>query len=205
MKPQRDRRTSRGFSSAATAAATWLGSQELAQVLRPHMAKARWAQIVGPQVDAVTEVQAVRGGILFVHVKNSVWAQELTMLREDIIRRLNLDLGGPVITSIQFNGSGFQKIEVQKQETSSPLPTEEEVRSIALPPEKLLKITQSIQNITDDALRERMSGTLQRIAQTAEWKRSHQWHPCARCEALMPPERLLCNLCRVGIGRYQSF
>ena len=81
------RRRILGLSSVSGAVDGFFSSQELMAALRPHFAKARWAEVVGPQVAAVTCVEAVRGGVLFVRVKNSVWANELTFLKDDMLRR----------------------------------------------------------------------------------------------------------------------
>ena len=106
MKQGEGPRHTKSLASAANAVSSWLGSQELAQALRPHMAKVQWEAVVGPQVAGVTQVEAVRDGVLFVRVKNSVWANELALLKDDMLRRLNLALGGRVITDIHFKGGG---------------------------------------------------------------------------------------------------
>ena len=101
-------------------------SQELAQALRPHLAKARWAEIVGPQVAGVTQVEAVRDGVLYVRVKNSVWANELTMLKDDMVRRLNAALGGRVLTDIHFKASGLARVKKAPARPPEETPTEAE-------------------------------------------------------------------------------
>src|ERR1700760_3179394 len=100
----------RGLIPANNAVTAMLQSHELAKALRPHMAKARWAEVVGPQVAGVTQVEKVQNGTeLVVRVKNSVWANELVLLKGDMIRRLNTVLGGPVLTDIHFKASGLSK------------------------------------------------------------------------------------------------
>ena len=101
-------RKTRGMAPAFGAVDRF-SSQELAAALRPHLAKAHWAGVVGPQVAGVTQVEAVRDGVLYVRVKNSVWANELTLLKDDMLRRLNAKLGGRVLTDIHFKASGLAK------------------------------------------------------------------------------------------------
>ena len=105
----RQTRRSRGMANSYSAVNSFLQSQELGQMLRPHLAKVHWAAVVGPQVAGVTQVEAVRDGVLFVRVKNSVWANELTLLKEDMVRRLNSAIGGRVLTDIHFKASGLAR------------------------------------------------------------------------------------------------
>lgn len=48
-----------------------------------------WAETVGPQIAAVTEPLRVSEGSLFVAVANSAWMMELTLMKGEIMRRLN--------------------------------------------------------------------------------------------------------------------
>ncbi|HEX7242216.1 MAG TPA: DUF721 domain-containing protein [Longimicrobiaceae bacterium] len=48
-----------------------------------------WAERVGPQIAAVTEPLRVSGDTLFVAVSTSPWMMELTLMKGDILRRLN--------------------------------------------------------------------------------------------------------------------
>ncbi len=199
MRPLR--RWSRSLSSASDAAASWLGSQELAQALRPHMAKARWEAVVGPQVASVTQVEAVRDGVLIVRVKNSSWCLELTLLREDMIRRLNLDLGGRVIRDIQFKGGGLRKVPPKPAPPSPVLPTADDLAGTLPPPEALARADAAVRGIPDAPLRERLRATLLRVARLEAWRRAQGWQPCARCAALTPPGPPLCDVCR-ALSRY---
>ncbi len=61
-----------------------------------------WAEVVGEKISQVTEVTAVRDGIMFVSVKSATWRQELSLMKIEIIGRLNGRLGDKLITDIQF-------------------------------------------------------------------------------------------------------
>jgi predicted nucleic acid-binding Zn ribbon protein len=184
-----------------------LQSHALAQALRPHFAKTLWAEVVGPQVAGVTQVEKVQKGTeLVVRVKNSVWANELVLLKGDMIARLNKALGGPVLTDIHFKASGLSKKKAAgapTEDTAPPVPSEEELGQIRLPYDAQARIAARVSGITDEALRARMSRTLLRAGQVQAWKRRHGWQPCARCGALTPPaspapDKPVCPLCRAG-------
>ncbi|MDQ2687431.1 MAG: DUF721 domain-containing protein [Armatimonadota bacterium] len=200
----------KGLAPALGAVNALLQSQELAQALRPHMAKVRWAEVVGPQVAGVTQVERVQNGTeLVVRVKNSVWANELVLLKGDMLRRLNQTLGGKVLTDIHFKASGLSRA---KKALERPIPVapdaplEEELARIALSPNALLRIEAAVSGIAQPEWRERIRRTLTRAACTEQWKREHGWRPCVRCGSLAVLTLLhadalhLCPLCRAGVG-----
>jgi predicted nucleic acid-binding Zn ribbon protein len=56
-----------------------------------------WAALVGPQIAAVTEPDAVTAdGILWVRVATAPWAQELRMMTPRILGKLNQGRAGRV-------------------------------------------------------------------------------------------------------------
>ncbi len=185
-----------------------LRSEDLAQVLQPHMAKVHWAEVVGPQVSGVTQIEAVRGGVLFVRVKNSVWANELTLLKEDMLRRLNGKLGGRVLTDIHFKASGLSRPKKggEKKSTalSTKMPTDAELARIVLSKDSQARVEQALIGITEEALRGRIRQVMLHAARAEEWKRQQGWLPCARCGSLTAPSpdapgaSPFCSLCRVG-------
>ena len=206
--PQAFRRT-RGMAPAANAVNGFLQSQELAQMLRPHLAKVHWAVVVGPQVAGVTQVESVRDGVLFVRVKNSVWANELTLLKEDMLRRLNSKLGGRVLTDIHFKASGLARDKKKPLAAPPPTPTAQEIARIVLPKEVSARIETTLAAITEDALRGRIRAVMLHAARADDWKRRQGWSPCPRCGALAAPGEAgaveaetapLCALCQAGIG-----
>ncbi len=199
------RRGFRSLDRAGSATDAWLGSQELAKALRPHMAKVHWAEVVGAQVASVTQIESVKDGVLTVRVKNSSWCLELTLLREDMLRRLNLKLGGRVLRDIQFKGGGLLPVVKEPDPEAPILPTADDLAGILPSPEALARADRTVRGIEDPDLRERLRATLLRVARLEEWKREHGWLPCARCTSLTPTGGFddvpLCDVCRT-VGRY---
>ncbi|MGI4788922.1 MAG: DUF721 domain-containing protein [Janthinobacterium lividum] len=194
----------RGMAPASGAVQGFLQSQELAQALRPHLAKVHWAGVVGPQVSGVTQVEAVRDGVLVVRVKNSVWANELTLLKEDMLRRLNAKLGGRVLTDIRFKASGLAKSKAKPEPLRAPMPVDGELERITLSREASARIDMALAAITDEALRGRIRKAMLLAARTEEWKRRQGWRTCERCGALSEPVANadvspLCTVCRAVV------
>ncbi len=208
MRDSQGPRRTRGMAPGFSAVNSFLQSQELSQMLRPHLAKVHWEGVVGPQVAGVTQVEAVRDGVLFVRVKNSVWANELTLLKEDMLRRLNSKLGGRILTDIHFKASGLARDKKKPAIISAPTPTEADLARIVLSEEARARVETALSGITEEALRGRICQVMLRAARTDEWKRRRGWTPCPRCQSLAPPDAVpseteaspLCALCRAGVG-----
>ncbi len=49
----------------------------------------RWGEVVGERIAAVTEAVSVANGVLFVRVSSSAWLNELTLMRSELLSRLN--------------------------------------------------------------------------------------------------------------------
>ena len=197
-------RNTRGMAPASGAVQGFLQSQELAAALRPHLAKAHWVGVVGPQVAGVTQVEAVRDGVLVVRVKNSVWANELTLLKEDMLRRLNAKLGGRILTDIHFKASGLAKSKKKPEPLPPAVPTDSELARITLSTEASGRIEAALKEIAEDSLRGRIRQIMLRAARTEEWKRRQGWQVCGRCGALSEPfanagMAPLCTVCRAVV------
>ncbi len=81
---------------------TWLAKSGLARRLDVSQVVDRWAEVVGPQVAAVTRAEAVNAdGTLWVRVATSAWANELSLMAPKILSRLNQDRKG-IIKEIRW-------------------------------------------------------------------------------------------------------
>lgn len=61
-----------------------------------------WDKVVGEQIAAVTRPGYVKGKILYIFVRDSIWLQELIFLERMIIEKLNNKIGDNIIESIYF-------------------------------------------------------------------------------------------------------
>ena len=194
-----------GFRPANDVIASGLGKFDLVQGLRPHMAKAIWPKVVGPQVAAATQTVEIRGGdVLVIRAKHSSWANELTLIKDDIIRRLNRELGGNVIRDLYIDASGLRPDAhpTEPVEPEPPAPKAHEIESAPVSPWKVLDIEKKVASIKDPSLRSRLRNNLIRMSQAAEWKRENGWFPCESCGSLALPRAEkksphLCDVCSV--------
>ncbi len=61
-----------------------------------------WEEAVGKKVASHTRPQRIKGGRLFVGVSDSAWLQELSFLKENIIKKINKRLGEETVKEIFF-------------------------------------------------------------------------------------------------------
>jgi len=61
-----------------------------------------WAGVVGGRIAAVTRAAEVRGDTLIVEVASSAWLNELTMMRNKILGRINKLPDRPSLGGIRF-------------------------------------------------------------------------------------------------------
>ena len=62
-----------------------------------------WPVVMGEAIASYTTSLNIRNQTLFVHLNNPALRMELSMQRQDIVRRLNEHVGNQVIADIRFN------------------------------------------------------------------------------------------------------
>ena len=79
--------------------------EDLATATRPATTLARvqeiWPSAAGSAVSAAAHPTAERDGVLTVTCAAAVWAQELDMMSEELIRRLNAELDTEAIREVR--------------------------------------------------------------------------------------------------------
>jgi hypothetical protein len=182
MNQQRTTNRGRSISGLGSVIDSALHQNSLAEGIRPHRALALWREVVGDTLAQASTAETVRGGVLFVRARSGVWAHELTLLRGDILQRLNSRLGGAVLTDIHFKAggrrpkalSGFTQRELPLAPTDAELGLNA-VDDLPIPSDPKAAMIQRVQ-----AIRER-------AAKTMEWKRATGWIACRKCKALFEP------------------
>jgi len=61
-----------------------------------------WEQALGASIAANTRPAAFKGSLLIVNATSSSWLQQLRFLKPEIIRKVNLALGGTPVEDIKF-------------------------------------------------------------------------------------------------------
>lgn len=61
-----------------------------------------WDEVVGPTVVKYTTGKFIKNQTLFVKIQNPALRQDLSMMRSQLVRRLNAAVGGAVITDVRI-------------------------------------------------------------------------------------------------------
>ena len=62
-----------------------------------------WAEVVGEFVANYTESMYIRNQTLYVHLTNPAMRADLSMMRREIVNKLNAHVGTQVIADVRFN------------------------------------------------------------------------------------------------------
>ncbi|NLB74126.1 MAG: DUF721 domain-containing protein [Firmicutes bacterium] len=122
--------------------------------VRRSQAVFMWEEIVGPAAAKVSSAVVCKDGILFIEVKNSVWAQELSLLKRDIIKRLNRRLGRGTIKDIRFRATGRSFQEHKAKHGKGETDADRILQKQALPGSEIARIRELALDIKDPAIQE---------------------------------------------------
>ena len=61
-----------------------------------------WPEIVGEKLAGVTRVKGMDGDALFVEVRSSAWLAELSMLRVEVLGRVNARISDAPLSRVVF-------------------------------------------------------------------------------------------------------
>ena len=70
--------------------------------IREYNAVTRWAELVGEQIAGVTEAVRIDRGVLVVRVTNSPWRNELMLMKNTILEKVNGAVGQGKVRDIRF-------------------------------------------------------------------------------------------------------
>ncbi len=85
----------------------WQGYQ---QFLLVH----NWDEVVGPALAEVTRAESLTKGILRVVVKDSVWAYHLSMMKPQLISKMNAHAGSRLVKDLFFKIGNIEKKEKEE-------------------------------------------------------------------------------------------
>ena len=62
----------------------------------------QWPDLVGDQISAVAAADKIRDEILYVRVSSMTWKTELTLRKDELLRKIEERLGADIIVDIRF-------------------------------------------------------------------------------------------------------
>ncbi len=152
-----------------------------------------WEEAVGERVARLTAPLRARKGIIFIEAQNHVLAQELSLLKEGYIKRLNELLGEERVRDIRFRVGAGGPLREQEEE---PVRLEE----VALSEEEQEEIARLVSDVEDKRLRNALRNFLITERRIEHVREERGFARCPRCGVLHRGEVELCFHCQLEVG-----
>lgn len=149
-----------------------------------------WQHVIGKNIERRTRPVALKNGVLFVEVEDSVWLYQLTLLKDKIITDFNSHADKALISDIMFRNMGFSLLSTDgiKKMPGSPGKKDSSRQKPKLIKDKLgTAEKETIEKMVSAApgpLREKMHRLLSSYYLMQQWKKKQGAKICPRCRTL---------------------
>lgn len=156
-----------------------------------------WEKIVGADLAEQSKPLSIHQGTLLLAVKNSVWCHHLSMMKSQLVQKINQFAHKIVVKEIRFRNQFWTK-EIPDEKGEEYLDLSREIRRTLLHEQEVSYVSDLSACIKDETLRALIQRVLCRHVASCRIKRKHHWHSCAKCSVLCPKEEELCNACKIA-------
>lgn len=163
---------------------------DLYDVYRRHRAVTFWSRVCGKEVSAVTRAQKLSGRILFVAVKDHIWASELSHFKYQYIKKFKKMLGAGVVEDIRFKAdwNAFKAPGGKQKKEYSPEDTE-----VTKTDRK--KIEKILSDVKDEKTRQLLFPLLAEKFKYERWLKKKGGEKCLACGVMIPTKKSFCPHC----------
>jgi len=148
-----------------------------------------WPQTVGPNMDRLTEPQAVSEGILYVRVSNHTFAHECTLMRQTWLALLNTKLRQP-LSDIRFKVAPLRRRAPQREQAT--------LEDVELDAHERSTVERSVAPLEDERTKKafrRLFDTYQKVQKFKAEQPGAQ--RCPGCGLYHEGDDALCAFCRL--------
>lgn len=89
-----------------------LQQKKMWQQYRQNLIVEQWAEVVGKEISAITRADKISKGLLWVAARDSTWVYHLTLLKPQLLEKINKHAGSKVVKDINFHVGEFQRQEM---------------------------------------------------------------------------------------------
>lgn len=153
-----------------------------------------WENVVGKEMGAFSMATNLRGNILYVLVKDHIWANEMSMLELEYLEKYEKLLGPGIVKKIFFQAKphAFGK---KNKKTDEDVPEEFDLEGIELDNEETEKIENVLKDIADEETEALARRILTHAAKLERWLINHGGHKCHGCGVVIEPDISYCPVC----------
>jgi len=156
-----------------------------------------WRKIVGEEIAAKAYPTSVQRGVMVISVNNSVWCHHLSMMKEEIIAKINTFSGEKLITDIRFQAGYLAKYQNNEENQENSISISKKIKSIKLDDNEINHAKEMVNSIGEEQLQHKILPILKKHLAFKKLKKLNDWHKCANCETLCPKGALYCTVCDI--------
>lgn len=161
-----------------------------------------WEVIAGKAMARESFISRREDRTLVIQVTNSSWLQELMMLKQDILKRIQAVSGGISIDDIRFvTGDKWRRPKKPDFDIPGIRPPERAVSKGRVSEEEKKKIALWTEKKLPESLRKSFQGMISACIAQKRGEEEAGWHPCAGCGILCPKNETYCFSCRLRMKR----
>ena len=155
-----------------------------------------WREIVGDKIAAHAYPLSVQRDLLLVAVGNPVWGHHLSMMKQDIINKINAFIGDNLIRDIRFQ-AGYLKDNQNQEQDGQLCHTDIKLHKVKLDDSEIQAVHKLVSTIGNDELRDKLNRIIKKDFALKKIRLKNKWHKCDQCSVLCPPDDTLCSTCKL--------
>lgn len=149
-----------------------------AKQIKGQMLIDAWPNVVGLQIAAKAKATMFENGILFVWVRDSVWAQHLSLQKKQIVGSLNKAVRTDILTNIHYQVGGKEPVFIQINQPQK----KENWREEMLEEQILTRIEKAFENVPlTQELEKIIKGFFISQQKRIQWYRQQGYPSCSIC------------------------
>ena|GEM_PF-635889 len=160
--------------------------------LKEGLIQGNWSSIIGEDLSKKSYVSALKDQVLFIHVENSVWLQQFSFMKQDIIRKVNAYLNLEYVKDVQLRISKMKIEEYFKE-------VEDEVK---FEPDKIVldaniekESEEIIHDINDNVIKEKIKKLLILSKKKEKFLLDRGSQKCIDCGIIFKGSQVRCTVC----------
>lgn len=154
-----------------------------------------WRKIVGDAIAAQAVPATVSFGTLTLTAKSSVWANNLMMMKLELIAKINMFIGDTVVKDIRFRGYSWEEGDKNIEKMPEGPNLGKFLRQMKLEQSEIQQAEQQCAGVQDTELRNQLTRLYKKNIKLRKLEEKYEWQPCQKCGVLCPPGEAYCAVC----------
>lgn len=155
-----------------------------------------WPAIMGKEIADQSAAVSIEFGVLYLAIQNSVWCHHLSMMKREIIQKVNAFVGEPLVRDVKFRSwNKALRKQPQPEEEAQDYALFSRLQDAALSAEEKAEAEASCAAVRDERLRGRLRRLYASHLALRRRKKEQGWTACAACGAACRKESEFCSCC----------